>query len=89
MRFAIICLLILSAQVFATNSIKQTSVVDFTADMRHQAGFFDFYYQIETDKVFLKIDKFDQPFLFQSSMPISLFYFKAVCHKVLARMILV
>lgn len=37
--------------------------------MQYQDGFFDFYYQIETDKVFLKIDKFEQPFLFQSSMP--------------------
>ncbi|WP_339725750.1 zinc-dependent metalloprotease [uncultured Paraglaciecola sp.] len=37
--------------------------------MSQQSGFFDFYYQIEQDKVFLKIDKFDQPFLFQSSMP--------------------
>ncbi|PKG98784.1 zinc-dependent metalloprotease [Paraglaciecola sp. MB-3u-78] len=69
MRFVVICLLILSAQVFATDSDKQTSVADFTEHMSHQTGFFDFYYQIETDKVFLKIDKFDQPFLFQSSMP--------------------
>ena len=69
MRFAIICLLILSTQVFATDSIKQNSVADFTQGMTQQTGFFDFYYQIETDKVFLKIDKLDQPFLFQSSMP--------------------
>ncbi len=37
--------------------------------MQYQDGFFDFYYQIETYKIFLKIDKLDQPFLFQSSMP--------------------
>ena len=69
MRFAVICLLILSTQVFATDSIKHTSVADFTKEMQMQTGFFDFYYQIETDKVFLKIDQFEQPFLFQSSMP--------------------
>lgn len=69
MRFAVICLLIFSVQVFATDSKKQTSIVDFTENMTQQAGFFDFYYQIEQDKVFLKIDRFDQPFLFQSSMP--------------------
>mgnify|MGYP003631214649 CR=1 FL=1 len=69
MRFAVICLFIFSVQVFASDSNKQTSVADFTANMSQQSGFFDFYYQIEQDKVFLKIDKFDQPFLFQSSMP--------------------
>jgi len=45
------------------------SIESFTQSMQHQAGLFDFYYQIEQDKVFLKIDEFDQPFLFQSSMP--------------------
>ncbi|MEP1444760.1 MAG: zinc-dependent metalloprotease [Paraglaciecola sp.] len=69
MRFAVICLLMLSVQVFASDSNKPTSVEDFTANMSQQSGFFDFYYQIEQDKVFLKIDKFDQPFLFQSSLP--------------------
>jgi hypothetical protein len=69
MRFAVICLFLVSAQVFAADSNKQTSVADFTENMSHQAGYFDFYYQIEQDKVFLKIEQFDQPFLFQSSMP--------------------
>lgn len=69
MRFVVICLLIISAQVFAEDSNKQTSVADFTKNLQHQTGFFDFYYQIEQDKIFLKIDKFDQPFLFLSSMP--------------------
>ena len=69
MRFAVICLFVLSVQVFASDSNKQTGVADFTNEMSQQSGFFDFYYQIEQDKVFLKIDKFGQPFLFQSSMP--------------------
>lgn len=69
MRFAVICLFVISMQVFAADTNKQTSVAEFTEKMSPHKGFFDFYYQIEQDKVFLKIDKFDQPFLFQSSMP--------------------
>ena len=69
MRVILLCLLLIPALSFATDSIKQTSVADFTKGMSQQIGFFDFYYQIEQDKVFLKIDQFDQPFLFQSSMP--------------------
>jgi predicted Zn-dependent protease len=69
MRFVYFCLFVLSTQVFATDSNDQTSIADFTKDMSKETGFFDFYYQIEQDKIFLKIDKFDQPFLFQSSMP--------------------
>jgi hypothetical protein len=76
MRIILLCLLLMPALSFAKNTDKQTSVADFTENMSQQTGFFDFYYQIEHDKVFLKIDKFDQPFLF-----------KAPCPKALARMI--
>ena len=69
MRVILLCLLLIPALSFATDSFKQKSVADFTKGMAQQIGFFDFYYQIEQDKVFLKIDKFDQTFLFQSSMP--------------------
>jgi hypothetical protein len=69
MRIVLLCLLLIPFLSFATDSNKQISVADFTKNMSQQTGFFDFYYQIETDKVFLKIDEFDQPFLFQSSMP--------------------
>jgi hypothetical protein len=69
MRVILLCLLLIPALSFATDSFKQQSVADFTKGMAQQIGFFDFYYQIEQDKVFLKIDKFDQTFLFQSSMP--------------------
>ena len=65
MRFAYLFLFILSTQVFATDPNTKKSITDFTKDMQYQRGFFEFYYQIETDKVFLKIDKFEQPFLFQ------------------------
>jgi hypothetical protein len=69
MRIMLFCLLFIPMLSFAAEPLKQTSVADFTKNMSQQTGFFDFYYQIETDKIFLKIDKFDQPFLFQSSMP--------------------
>jgi hypothetical protein len=69
MRMMVVCLVFISA-LSAAGEIKNAKpIADFTADMQHKAGFFDFYYQIETDKVFIKIDTFDQPFLFQSSMP--------------------
>ena len=62
-------LTIFSALVMASSPDEKNSVADFTKNMTQQTGFFDFYYQIEKDKVFLKIDKFNQPFLFQSSLP--------------------
>ena len=69
MRIVLLFLLLIPFLSFAIDSNKQTNVADFTKNMSQQTGYFDFYYQIETDKVFLKIDKFDQSFLFQSSMP--------------------
>ena len=69
MRIIVLCLLVISTWSFASDASKQTSVADFTKNLSQQTGFFDFYYQIESDKVFLKIEQFDQPFLFQSSMP--------------------
>jgi hypothetical protein len=53
----------------ADEPIQAKSLTEFTKGMQHNKGFFDFYYKIEEDKVFLKIENFDQPFLFQSSMP--------------------
>ncbi|MFT4937434.1 MAG: hypothetical protein ACI88A_000449 [Paraglaciecola sp.] len=53
----------------ADEPVKAKSVTEFTQGMQYKSGFFDFYYKIEEDKVFLKIENFDQPFLFQSSMP--------------------
>jgi len=69
MRLIFIFLAFVSVLSSAKDVKKSTSIKTFTESMQYQDGFFDFYYQIETDKVFLKIDKFEQPFLFQSSMP--------------------
>ncbi|MBN7823828.1 zinc-dependent metalloprotease [Bowmanella dokdonensis] len=37
--------------------------------MQYRDGYFDFYYQSEEDKLYLLVDKLDQPFIFQSSLP--------------------
>ena len=41
----------------------------FVQDKTEHAGYYPFYYAQATGKIFLEIDKFNQPFLFQSSMP--------------------
>ena len=69
MRLTLVCLVFISVLSSAKDIKGSSSVKAFTENMQSQDGFFDFYYQIETDKIFLKIDKFDHPFLFQSSMP--------------------
>lgn len=69
MRIILLCLILIPVLSFAKDLNKRNAVADFTNNMQHQTGFFDFYYQIEHDKVFLKIDSFGESFLFQSSMP--------------------
>lgn len=45
------------------------TVATFTKGMKQQLGYFDFYYDERKDKVYLKVDKLNQPFIFQSSLP--------------------
>ena len=58
MRMFLVCFIFISALSTADEIENAKPIAGFTADMQHKSGFFDFYYQIETDKVFLKIDKF-------------------------------
>jgi hypothetical protein len=51
MRLIFVCLFFVSALSFAKDIKSAISVEKFTANMQHQVGFFDFYYQVETDKV--------------------------------------
>ncbi|WP_245921252.1 zinc-dependent metalloprotease [Bowmanella denitrificans] len=44
-------------------------IKDFTKGMEHRQGYFDFYYQPSEGKLFLLVDKLEQPFIFQSSLP--------------------
>ncbi|WP_293762441.1 zinc-dependent metalloprotease [uncultured Paraglaciecola sp.] len=69
MRMILACFIFISALSPAVELEDVNPIEKFTINLQHKVGFFDFYYQIEQDKVFLKIDKFDQTFLFQSSMP--------------------
>lgn len=48
---------------------KKSAIAAFTQGMVQQQGYFDFYYDAKTDKVFLQVDKLEQPFIFQSSLP--------------------
>ena len=52
-----------------THVALASSVDEFTADMQKRDGFVPVYYDQSKDKVFLAIDKLDQPFVFQSSLP--------------------
>ena len=68
-RFLLVSLLLVAFFSGAKDASSPESIKDFTQNMQHQAGYYDFYYQLEQDKIYLKINTFDQPFLFQSSMP--------------------
>ena len=63
-RFTLIFLFIISPVHAAKISYQ-----DFVKGMQHQQGFFSFYFQAETGKVYLEIKRFEQPFLFQSALP--------------------
>ncbi len=56
----------LSAHLWAKD---KTSYADFIDGMQHQQGYFSFYLDDETGKVFLEIDNFNEDFLFQSGLP--------------------
>ena len=51
------------------SSSKKSAIAAFTKGMVQQLGYFDFYYDAKTDKVYLQVDKLEQPFIFQSSLP--------------------
>ncbi|MEP2653817.1 MAG: zinc-dependent metalloprotease [Paraglaciecola sp.] len=69
MRIVSICVLFLSIPWSSLAANGADSIDNFTKAMQHQAGFFDFYYDSSSDKVYLEIDKLEQVFLFQSSLP--------------------
>ena len=46
---------------------QQSSIKSFTQGMTHKKGYFDFYYQADSGKLYLRVDKLAQPFIFQSS----------------------
>ncbi|WP_088331410.1 zinc-dependent metalloprotease [Lacimicrobium sp. SS2-24] len=62
-------IIILLLTVLLPLSSWAEEIKTFTQDMQHHQGYFDFYYQVDEDKVYLLIDKLDTPFIFQSSLP--------------------
>ena len=61
--------LVLIALFVSTVCAEQQSIHEFTKDMHKKGGFYDVYYQQAKDKLYLNITDFNQPFLFQSSLP--------------------
>ena len=59
------CLILFSAVSLASGK----SIEEFTESLQHKPGFIDLYFDADKNKVFLKISKFDNPILFQSSLP--------------------
>lgn len=45
------------------------SIDEFTGKMNHFPGYFSFFYDTENGKVYLKVDKLEQQFLLQQSLP--------------------
>lgn len=48
---------------------EMVPLAEFTRNMTQHSGYFDFYYDKTNDKVYLRVDKTEQPFIFQSSLP--------------------
>mgnify|MGYP000279776499 FL=1 len=46
-----------------------TPIAEFTKGMLEVEGYYDFYYDKNSGKLFLKIEREKKPFLFQSSLP--------------------
>ncbi|GHG04283.1 zinc-dependent metalloprotease [Thalassotalea marina] len=59
--------LLLFCSIFSFSALADYG--DFVKDMKKHQGFFNFYYDEDSGKVYLEIDKFNQDFLFQSAMP--------------------
>jgi hypothetical protein len=48
---------------------QPSAIKSFTKGMTHKKGYFDFYYEANSGKLYLRVDKLAQPFIFQSSLP--------------------
>lgn len=61
--FTVLCSIITQAHA----AIK--SIDEFTAQMNHFPGYFSFFYDTQNGKVYVKVDKLEQQFLLQQSLP--------------------
>jgi len=62
-------MLICSAFSIAAFSEEVQSYNDFVKAKDHQQGYFSFFHDKKTGKIFIEIDQFEQEFLFQSGLP--------------------
>jgi hypothetical protein len=53
----------------ASTASAQSNLIDFVKDKTLHQGFFSFYHDNKEGRIYLKIDKFNAQFLFQSSLP--------------------
>lgn len=63
----VLVLPLLSASMALAQALPTITL--FTKDMRKFPGYFTFYYDRETDKVWLEVDKVNQEFLYVNSLP--------------------
>ena len=66
---SILSLLIISSYLLIFSLQASENFSDFIKHKSLNSGYFSFYNDNETGKVYLEIDKFEQQFLFQSSLP--------------------
>lgn len=69
MKFFAGLMVLLFCCVLSTQAQEATSYTEFIKDKQHQQGFFSFYLDERTGKVFLEIENFEKEFLFQSALP--------------------
>lgn len=65
-------LLAFNSQAQSTDNTAQdnlASIAGYTANMQHQEGFFDFYHDQAAGKIYLKVPRSAEQFIFQTSLP--------------------
>ncbi len=63
------CQFIVLLTLLGFASLSFADFAEFEKDKAYKQGYFSFYQDDKMGKVYLSVDKFEQPFLFQSSMP--------------------
>jgi hypothetical protein len=69
MKFFARAMVLLLCCALSIQAKEATSYTEFINDKQHHQGFFSFYLDEQTGKVFLEIENFEEEFLFQSALP--------------------
>ncbi|RYY58692.1 MAG: DUF5117 domain-containing protein, partial [Chitinophagaceae bacterium] len=69
MRYPAFILLAFCLNLFPAKSHAQGDIQAKTKSLTAYKGFHDFYWDAKTGKVWLKIDRFDEEFIYQTSLP--------------------